>query len=278
MGSFTLGPQFAYEVEPVHAGQSTGPHGSGLVELIVLPDSTLLALERSWATGSIYQCESRIYQISFAGATDISLPPFDAGLSGEGFVPVTKKLLWRGQAGSAAGQNLEGLALGPQLVSGDWLLVGVVDNNGLGDSSTVAFSLTPPRQGDFNADGSVDAADYIVWRKGFEVTYTQNDYDTSRTLWRDGQRQHGGTLHHALPSRGARTAYNVAVVNGDRHDTLSPARVALVNQSTIATYLREFASSTIISSLGLVHAGFGGATSDDSDSPPGGLFLRTFRT
>jgi hypothetical protein len=35
--------------------------------------------------------------------------------------------------------------------------------------------------GDFNHDGTVDAADYIVWRKGFETgTYMQTDYD----LWR----------------------------------------------------------------------------------------------
>jgi probable HAF family extracellular repeat protein len=34
--------------------------------------------------------------------------------------------------------------------------------------------------GDFNNDGSVDAADYVVWRKGLGTTYTQGDYD----LWR----------------------------------------------------------------------------------------------
>jgi hypothetical protein len=31
--------------------------------------------------------------------------------------------------------------------------------------------------GDFNADGTVDAADYVVWRKGLGTTYTQTDYD-----------------------------------------------------------------------------------------------------
>jgi hypothetical protein len=34
--------------------------------------------------------------------------------------------------------------------------------------------------GDFNQDGTVDAADYVVWRAGLETTYTQADYD----LWR----------------------------------------------------------------------------------------------
>ena len=38
----------------------------------------------------------------------------------------------------------------------------------------------PPLEGDFNGDGSVDAADYVVWRKGLGTTYTQADYD----VWR----------------------------------------------------------------------------------------------
>jgi autotransporter-associated beta strand protein len=31
--------------------------------------------------------------------------------------------------------------------------------------------------GDFNNDGSVDAADYVIWRKGLGTTHTQQDYD-----------------------------------------------------------------------------------------------------
>ena len=34
--------------------------------------------------------------------------------------------------------------------------------------------------GDFNLDGTVDAADYVVWRNGLGTTYTQSDYD----VWR----------------------------------------------------------------------------------------------
>jgi len=39
---------------------------------------------------------------------------------------------------------------------------------------------TPEPTGDFNAHGHVDAADYVVWRKGLGTTYTQDAYD----LWR----------------------------------------------------------------------------------------------
>ncbi len=34
--------------------------------------------------------------------------------------------------------------------------------------------------GDYNDDGKVDAADYVVWRKGLGTTYEQDDYD----VWR----------------------------------------------------------------------------------------------
>jgi hypothetical protein len=37
--------------------------------------------------------------------------------------------------------------------------------------------------GDFNHNGVVDAADYVVWRKGLGTTYTQSDYDVWRTYF-----------------------------------------------------------------------------------------------
>jgi hypothetical protein len=59
--------------------------------------------------------------------------------------------------------------------------------SGLGN----AFSVSVPYQsiltvlidtaGDFNGNGVVDAADYVVWRKGLGTTFTQPDYDTWRT-------------------------------------------------------------------------------------------------
>jgi hypothetical protein len=41
------------------------------------------------------------------------------------------------------------------------------------------FRYTIP--GDFNTDGTVDAADYVVWRNGLGTTYTQNDYGVWRS-------------------------------------------------------------------------------------------------
>jgi hypothetical protein len=48
-----------------------------------------------------------------------------------------------------------------------------IDNIRIG---TAAVALS----GDFNSDGRVDAADYVVWRNGLGTTHTQADYN----LWR----------------------------------------------------------------------------------------------
>jgi hypothetical protein len=54
----------------------------------------------------------------------------------------------------------------------------VVDNVRLCDTLDCIPSAT--LDGDFNEDGSVDAADYVVWRDGLGTTHTQEDYD----MWR----------------------------------------------------------------------------------------------
>jgi outer membrane protein assembly factor BamB len=43
------------------------------------------------------------------------------------------------------------------------------------------ISRGPALPGDFNNDGTVDAADYVVWRNGLGTTYTQTDYAAWRT-------------------------------------------------------------------------------------------------
>jgi hypothetical protein len=49
--------------------------------------------------------------------------------------------------------------------------------------------------GDFNLDGHVDAADYVVWRKGLGTIYTQNDYN----VWRANFGQTAATASAAVP-------------------------------------------------------------------------------
>jgi formylglycine-generating enzyme required for sulfatase activity len=45
----------------------------------------------------------------------------------------------------------------------------------------VASVQAPEPPGDFNQDGTIDAADYVVWRKGLGRTYSQADYDPWRS-------------------------------------------------------------------------------------------------
>jgi formylglycine-generating enzyme required for sulfatase activity len=52
------------------------------------------------------------------------------------------------------------------------------------ETGTIGFRVArlplPADFGDFNEDGGVDAADYVVWRKGLGTTYTQDDFATWR--------------------------------------------------------------------------------------------------
>ena len=155
--TITASAQFAYEVDPVHG---SGPDRSGLVDLVALPDGSLLALERS-AAMSLPPFLNKIYQIDFAGATDISDANFHQGLLGQNYTPVTKTLLWSGTADGGLGANLEGLALAGRNSTDAWTLLGVTDDGDpLSGNLMVAFQLSPPQQyGDFNDDGTFDCQD-----------------------------------------------------------------------------------------------------------------------
>ena len=182
----TAGPQFAYQVEPIHGTSPIGSPQSGLSDLVALPDGTLISLERSvsfLASPSTYL--NRIYEIDFNGATDISAGLTAGGLAGQSFTPVGKQLLWSGPVDGTNGQNLEGLTLGPRLANGDWLLVGVVDDeasDSLSMNTVVAFTLTPILSADFDDDGDVDGGDFLNWQRGFGKTIgaTQTEGDADR--------------------------------------------------------------------------------------------------
>jgi WD40 repeat protein len=71
-------------------------------------------------------------------------------------------------------------------ISGNTALVGALvgSKNGIETGSAYLFDVSrdiAAIPGDFNNDGTVDAADYAVWRNGLGATYTQADYDMWRT-------------------------------------------------------------------------------------------------
>ena len=61
---------------------------------------------------------------------------------------------------------------------------------------------------DFNGDGNVDAADFILWRKGLGEAYKQNDYDVWRANFGatagSGSRSALGVRHAWIPNYGSR--------------------------------------------------------------------------
>ena len=66
--------------------------------------------------------------------------------------------------------------------------------------------------GDYNEDGTVDAADYTVWRDGLGTTYTEADYD----VWKEhfGETSGSGSLagNAAVPEPTAFTLVALAVI------------------------------------------------------------------
>jgi hypothetical protein len=209
----TLGAQYAYQVDPIHTGTSSGPEArSGLSDLVALPDGSLLALERSLGLvgGILPSYQARIYRVTFDGATDTSVAPFSSGLSGQSYVPATKTLLWSGQVGGSFGENMESLSLGPLLPNGSWSLIGVVDDGDqISTNTLVAFTLTPQLLGAYNFDGHVDAADYVVFRKGLS-----GDFGSHYSLWRThfGESTAGGSQQAQTPEPTTVTVVLIASV------------------------------------------------------------------
>jgi hypothetical protein len=78
--------------------------------------------------------------------------------------------------------------------------------NGVGDHDVLSwefvgkFAPLPGLPGDYNNDGNVNAADYVIWRKGLGTIYTQSDYDVWRAHF--GQTAGSGagaTVNSAVP-------------------------------------------------------------------------------
>lgn len=115
--SFRATAQFAYRTDPCSAAGG----GTGVSDLLALPNGGLLALERVVTSIGLV---AKIYQVDFAGATDT------AGiqrLEGAVFTPVKKKLLYERHT---LATNYEGITLGPVLSGGWRSLLLIADSGG----------------------------------------------------------------------------------------------------------------------------------------------------
>ena len=171
-GNVSFGPQYAYLTDPIHAGPS--PNRNGVPDLVMLPDDTLLVMERS-RNGGPQRHVIKIYEANYSDATDVSQPPLDDGLIGRTYTTVDKRLLWTSQFGGGFDPefNVEGIGLGPRLANGNWVLLGVADNAGSGGNPIVSWELSLTGcaiAGDFNCNGSVDDADYTLWKNLYGST------------------------------------------------------------------------------------------------------------
>jgi hypothetical protein len=125
---------------------------NGLVELVALDESHLLALERSFIENADDPAHSmnriQIYRVSLQGGTDVSNLDSIAGHAG--LLPLSKELVL--DLGSAAGlppalkannlENFEGMTFGPAPPDGLRRLFLVSDDNFSTDQRTWFLRLT----------------------------------------------------------------------------------------------------------------------------------------
>lgn len=114
--------QWAYVTDPA-VGDMLKPgrdiESSGVSDLVALPGGGLIALERAYGAQGL---RIRLYEIDFAGATDVAAI---ASLQGATYKPVRKALLWQRVFPNI---NYEGAALGPALSGGGHSLVLISDD------------------------------------------------------------------------------------------------------------------------------------------------------
>ncbi|MEU7001270.1 esterase-like activity of phytase family protein [Nonomuraea sp. NPDC046570] len=120
--------QYAYPIDPLPAAPIPpgGASDSGVSEILAIDDNRYLALERSWIEGVNYRV--KLYEIDLRGASNVL--PRSSLADGRPYQPVTKRLVADlGRYSRPPTQNLESLAWGPRLRSGECTLVIGSDDN-----------------------------------------------------------------------------------------------------------------------------------------------------
>lgn len=150
----SLDHEYVYTIDDFGADRRTDDNG--LVELIALDDTHLLALERVFVSGRGNSI--RLYEVDISGATDVAGLDRLSAAAGQ-VVPVKKTLLANlgflpdFLAGTDAliypnsPDNIEGMVLGPRLEDGRQSVILIADNNFRTDSrqitTVVALGLEP---------------------------------------------------------------------------------------------------------------------------------------
>jgi len=122
--------QWAYVTDPLFGDmrrEGRDVESSGVSDVVALPGGALLVLERAYGAGGL---RNRLYEVDFAGATDVAALP---SLVGATYQPVRKRLLWERQFPDT---NYEGAALGPPLSDGGYSLI-LISDDGHGQRQTL---------------------------------------------------------------------------------------------------------------------------------------------
>lgn len=129
--------QWAYRTDSISAlSPFTTAERSGVVDILPWTASTLLVLEREFG-GFIPDFRSRLYGVELASGSDVASVP---ALTGGGFEPLAKTLLWEGNFASS---NFEGMTFGPTLTNGATSLLLISDNGGGIGQNLYALAVVP---------------------------------------------------------------------------------------------------------------------------------------
>jgi 3-phytase len=134
--------QFAYPLEKIFAeNDPDSPWGpdTGVPSILAYPDqpNRYLVLERTWVAGAGYKV--RLFDATTRGATDVRAME---SMAGQSVTPMRKKLVADFDTlGLSAVDNTEGMTWGPDLPSGERLLVLVSDDNFAQEAITQIVAL-----------------------------------------------------------------------------------------------------------------------------------------
>ncbi|MEU8140884.1 esterase-like activity of phytase family protein [Nonomuraea sp. NPDC048901] len=126
--------QYVYPVDPLPTAPvpPTGQSDSGVSELLAIDENRFLALERTWLEGVGYRV--KLYEIDLRGATNVLAR--NSLTTGGPYRAVSKRLVTDLDDIRTPVQNLESLAWGPRLRTGECTLVIGSDDNFSAEETT----------------------------------------------------------------------------------------------------------------------------------------------
>ena len=134
--------QWVYRTDPIAGGpwynaENEECSRSGISELCLLEDGTLLVLEREFSVVLVPRFRCRIYEVDLSNATDVLSYPSVKDVPG--LVRVEKRLIFE----TTGFAMYEGMCTGPKLTDGSRLLVLVSDGDKRALRSVMALRLSP---------------------------------------------------------------------------------------------------------------------------------------